>query len=141
MAARAHALERGQRAIEAEDAHQDDSDPLVEGPRDALGTQGFLGFPEQSEYGLAKRPHCARPAACVPIRCQDGHAWKGLMFRRVALETDRRPRRPVRTPAGRAPGILSRGLLAPENQRQISSDWPTSTARNCSIETGCHVPS
>ena len=70
MADRAYALERGQLAIEAEDAHHDDADPLVEGPRDALGAQGLVGLPEQSDDGLAKHPHLASLAACVPIRCQ-----------------------------------------------------------------------
>jgi hypothetical protein len=57
--------------MKPEDGHQDDSDPLPQRRRDALGAQGVMGLCQQSDDGIAQLPQNNRSgAACVLIRCQ-----------------------------------------------------------------------
>lgn len=66
--------------------HDDDANLLPERCRHALGTDGFIGLPEQSEYGVAKLAQGTRlDTARVLIQCQRGQHARELMFQRVGV--------------------------------------------------------
>jgi hypothetical protein len=75
--------------MKPEHGHHDDPYRLPERRRDALGADGLIGLPEQSDDGVAKFVQSTGSgAAWLLIQCQSGQDARGLMSQGVGVKTD-----------------------------------------------------